>query len=230
MKNINFAVNSNGRTVQGILTITKNDTAFLLSEEIGGKTKLDLYSQDINDVGNFIASVVRRLDTEAEFESITLVDEEKTFIIKRANATQTTRLYKAIINDEEIVTDQSEISTTDIYGNEHALYIEDFGFNAVDVPVDFLYTKDPVLNLIYQNAVLPHDYNRKMNTAILKEIGKRKKANGDKPWAFWCTQQARIMEKGWNGKLYDAVYVDSDMIRNIEDIVKAKQDCENISQ
>lgn len=222
MNNINFTANSNDRTVQGILVITSNDASFLLNESIGGETKVDLYSQDIKDMGNFIAAVIRRLDNENEFESITLTDEEKTFLIKRPTDDATMRVYKKVSDEEVIVTDQPTVTIKDIYNNEHTVAVETLGFEPVDVPNKFLYTKNPTLNLIYQNAVIPHDYNRKMNAVILKEISRNKKIHGDKPWAFWCSTTARIMSQGWNGKAYNAVYVDSDMVRSIEAIVDAQ--------
>lgn len=226
MKTINFTANSNDTSLQGILIVSNIGSKIFFDDTLAGKSAYDLKETDIKDHGNFIASFIRRLDKEEIFESITLDDEQKTFMIKRDDPkSEVMRLYKKPNDDGvDVVTEDDCVSIYDIYGNKIDISVTSLGFEPIDVPKNFKYTKNPVLNLIYQNSILPHDFNRKMSSVITKEISKRQKNSNGKPWAFWCAKSGQIQNESWNGKLHNAVFVSSELLLQCESVAKMQGD------
>ncbi len=224
MKNVEFVVNGDNKSVNGMLIIGDSKTSIFLNDTIGGHSYYDIDAKSIEDVGNFIAAFIKRIDKDALFESITLCEENKNFIIMRESPdNHITRLYRKAVEDgDDTILDKPTVSFKDIYGKLCVIDVTTLGFEPVDVPDQFKYTKNPVLNHLYQRALLPHDYNRKMNVVITKEISKRKKNSNSKPWAFWCSSTARVLGENWKGNGNNDVYVSSDLVAHAEAFSQAE--------
>lgn len=220
MKQISFSANGSAENIQGVVVIGSNGSTMLLDKPIGGQTQINIKAADIKDFGNLIASIVKKIDSEEKFESVTLTDSNKTYPIL-VKSEDTLRLYVKRSDEDyanNIVIENDEIEFQDIFQKTHSLSVLDLGFEVINVPVDFKYTKNDVLNLLYRYALLPHDYNRKINKVITKEIAKRRKASNGEPWAFWCSETGAIMGEKWKGAQYKAVYVSSELVSLAESL------------
>ena len=225
MKHISFLANGKNESIKGIVVASYQGNTMLLDKPIGNQTSVDIKTTDIKDFGNLIASIVKKLDSEGVFESITLSDSKETYPIL-VEPENTIRLYVKRSGEDyakDIIIESDEIPFQDIYQRTHNLSVLDLGFEVVDVPVDFKYTKNEVLNFLYRHAMLPHDYNRKINKVITKEIAKKRKAANGEPWAFWCSETGAIMGGKWKGAQYKAIYVSSELVSIAEAITSSNQ-------
>jgi hypothetical protein len=215
---ISFSANTSTSSIFGTLVFTDESNIIQLSSRIGEQNTITLNKQEISHAGNFIASVIRRIDKSEEFISVTLLDtNETTEILRDEPKLKTTRLYKKTPKDgsPEIITSEGLIKISDINNNEHFLDITDMGFEPIDVPLDFKYTKNPLLNALYKKALLPYDYDKRMNTVIPKTIAKLKKSANGERWGFWAIGKTTQPER-WHGKNHKAVLVTSEIVEAIE--------------
>jgi len=183
-----FKVHSGNAVLNGACFSHSKGTQVSFERPIGGVTQENLYATDIKDMGNFLASVVKRLDKDEVYTGVTCNDLY-TEILRPVNNPDTIRIYvKRNDKGKVFVTKDTLVTISGIDEADMDIPVEDLGFKAVDAPIDFKYTKEPLLNAIFKAHGLPADYDRSINNPLLKAISKKRigmETNKQDDWSFY---------------------------------------------
>lgn len=183
---INFKIIATGKnehspeSIDGILACLKNKTVLTLSEPItpDRKSVFELTAKNIDSHANFIASFIRRMDLDMNFEAIKIGDEI-TPILRKVAETKSAISIK--IGDETIVTDFDMIPIRDIDGKIVTISILDLcGATAsrVEIPADGMYGKNPTINYIYKKLGLSA-HHKWPTDKLIESVKKARKSNLD---------------------------------------------------
>jgi hypothetical protein len=219
-KIISFTVNSEKNKIEGVLITGADNNSIQLTHAISGSHSINLDSTNIKDEGNFIASVIRRLDLKKEYKSITLTDSQDTYEIIQPPS-KTLRLYvqRSETLEDNIALRDEHIKITDYLGKKHLVNATDIGFKAVDIPINFKYCKSNILNAIYKANLMPHDFDRKLSKTILEAIARNKSDCDGAYWSFYAiggrTYQY-IPSSVDSDNRHKYVFVNSEMIKGID--------------
>jgi hypothetical protein len=218
MQSFNFSLTNAKSTVinQGTLFTAKLKSKIVFSEHINETFSLDLDAININDKANFVASIVRRLDKDNVYTQVLFNDSKDSVnVIREEKNANTMAVYvKKDKGNGFIAIAEPNIKIPTLNDGIVTISAEDMGFKKVIVPIDFKYVKNPVLNALYKDAVVPFDYNTALSKTILKEI---RRNTDKKDWSFSIDFKypSRIYGGGL-AKEYGIVKVTSDRIRELE--------------
>jgi hypothetical protein len=171
MKTQIFSATNGSTTINGTLILSNTINQILFDTEIAEFKNTNLKEKNIKDVNNFIASFIRRLDSNELFDSVKVGKTEVPIIregIKPADQTMNVFIEGNII-DQNVFFDE-DINITTIFDKKTTFSLEELGFKKVTVPLDFAYSRDADLNAILAYNIKPFDYDKTDNNKILKII------------------------------------------------------------
>lgn len=184
MQPITFSLtDANGvQTNFGTLLKSKSVTKIALVDDIDGKSIIEMDTVDIKDNANFIASVIRRMDRDGLYDTVTITDTNITVPIIREDVDDNVMTIFVRNNKEGFVaTKEPMIEIPLVHGGTEQVSVTELGFKPITVPRDFKYVKNPVLNALYKEAMIPANYKKTLSKSITKEVNKRR---GTAKWAF----------------------------------------------
>lgn len=176
-KSVVFSVKkTDGTTIEGYLINQKqNSSIYFSTNDIpSGKT----ISNDIKDVGNFIAAYVKKMSSLKTYVSI-IIDGVETEIlwVKPVEEEKFTIKYSHDKLEDKLLTfNNGLVQLTDINNKLVFVPAVNLGFKEVKVPKKG-YTTNPVLNEIFALNNFPFDYNKELNNSVEKIIKRYKQKN-----------------------------------------------------
>jgi hypothetical protein len=161
MKVINFEVKkaNQRKGVKGVLVQFDTGEGQITFEHMLDSTTEKSYSispdGEIQSPGNFIASFVHRIAPDT-YRNVA-IDGKNTKILHSYDVVEkkTRTIYRVGGHDFSDI----EQTVTDLHGNKVALR-DVFSFEEIQVPVDYEYTKNLVLNRILSDNNVPYDIDR----------------------------------------------------------------------
>jgi len=179
MNIITFSATKNQNHLDGVLIERSNSSTISFDSKLSHFKDATIKETNIKDYPNFIASFIKRLDKNEDFDTVTVVvnqDPPVTVPILRdgiAPSKETVEVF--IIGDiknQNIIKNQS-ITFDGLSGNNISIDVSSFtgdDFIKRVVPANFVYTRDPLLNTLLAYNVMPFDYDRSLNTVILLAV------------------------------------------------------------
>jgi len=172
MKFTSFLVkkDNNEKGIEGVFIQFNNGNARITFEELLHSESYDVIFElqqkgHIQNIGNFIASFVQRIAPDY-YHNIT-IDGKNTKILNKndINAKRTRIIYRANGYDFE----NTEQTVIDINGNE-VLLNDLIAFEKIEIPKNYNYTKNTVLNNILVHNNVPFDVDRKFISVLSSSI------------------------------------------------------------
>lgn len=189
MKPIIFSLHdSTGNPVNtGMLHLLNDITTISLSLPINGMSErcyTGTHLSDITNPGNFIAACIARIDTGSEYAEVWVPNSDPVAIhhnLAKNSTPETMTLFGLKMHGETRYFKDGEINLTDGHGNLIGIRLSDMDLPQVEVPKDFRYTRNPVLNDILATGPVPVDEPRSYNKQLLERLAQtRKKAKTDR--------------------------------------------------
>lgn len=177
-KSVAFSVKkTDGTSIEGYLINQKqNSSIYFETKDIpSGK----ILTNNIENVGNFIAAYVKKMSSTKQYSSI-VIDNVETAILWVKPVTESEEYVIKYSHDklkgQLLSFNNGLVQLTDINNKLVFVPADTLGFNEVRVPTKG-YTTNPILNEIFALNSFPFDYNKDLNNTIERLIKRYKQRN-----------------------------------------------------